>query len=68
MKGFFKLGVVCLQIWVALTLLAKLGGGSIYRMALQQPSPQKKQWCFGSQGGPFTGVNWWVMVILLEGV
>lgn len=36
------MSVVCLEIWVALTLLlAKLGGGSIYLMALQQPSPQK---------------------------
>lgn len=45
--------VVCLQIWVSLTLLlAKDGGGSMYPMALHQPFPQKKQWCFGNQGNP----------------
>lgn len=30
--------------------------------------PTQNQWCFGSQGGSFTGVKWWMMVILLEGV
>jgi len=30
--------------------------------------PAENRWCFGPQGGAFTGVNWWVMVTLLEGV
>lgn len=42
---------VCLQIWVSLTLLlAKLGGGSIYPMALQQPSPQKISGVLAARG------------------
>lgn len=69
MKGFFNKDVGCLQIWVCLTLLlAKLGRRQHLSHGPAAALPTKKQWCFGPQGGAFTGVKWWVMVMLLEGV
>lgn len=69
MKGFFQVNVGCLQIWVCLTFaLAELGRRQHPSRGPSADLPAEHRLRFGPWGGAVSGVYWWVMVTLLEGV